>query len=737
MYANIIVDISQERLDRPYQYAVPADMEGTLLPGMVVQIPFGRSNRQIDGYVIELTETPAYPPNQLKTILGAKTAKETVETQLIALAAWMRENYGSTMLQALKTVLPVREKIHGKSRRLICRKVSVPECEEIIAALSQKNQKGRLRLMEALRDNAVLDYTRAAQELHITASICQAALARGWIDIKTEEALRNPVPTAMEQKPLPPLSPAQAAAAKAIFEEWEMDSPRPCLLFGVTGSGKTRVYMELIQQTLLQGKQAIVLIPEISLTHQMVGRFLEVFGSQVSIINSRLSKGERYDQFRRAKSGEVRVMIGPRSALFTPFSQLGLIIIDEEHESTYKSEASPRYHARETAIHRGETEGAHVVLGSATPSLESYSRAEAGRYRLVELSSRFGEKSLPAVKIIDLREELRAGNRSILSRSLQKAIGARLTQNEQVMLFLNRRGYAGFVSCRSCGHVMKCPHCEVSLSQHQHNRLVCHYCGYEQPLAAECPVCGSPHIGGFRAGTQQIQEIVQKHFPKARILRMDADTTRQKESYGRILEAFAQREGDILIGTQMIVKGHDFPQVTLVGVLAADLSLNAADYQSAERTFQLLTQAVGRSGRGEKKGEALIQTYQPAHYSILAAARQDYESFYRQEIAFRKLLSYPPASHLLAILAAGREEDHLATAMAYIQKFILRLRHAGELALIGPSDQQIRKINDIYRKVLYIKQKDYAILVYIKDKLEEYIEINTGFRKIQIQFDFY
>lgn len=364
-------------------------------------------------------------------------------------------------------------------------------------------------------------------------------------------------------------------------------------------------------------------------------------------------------------------MIGPRSALFTPFPNLGVIIIDEEHEAAYKSETVPRYHARETAIARAQMCGARVVLGSATPSVESYDRAKQGKYRLFEMKERVSARPLPSVYTVDLREELRNGNRSIFSDKLRELITDRLEKKEQIMLFINRRGVAGFVSCRSCGEVIKCPHCDVSLNLHNNGKLVCHYCGYEQPMVKECPSCGSPYIGGFKAGTQKIEEMVKRQFPTARVLRMDLDTTRKKGGYEEILSAFANGEADILIGTQMIVKGHDFPNVTLVGVLAADLSLHISDYRAAERTFQLLTQAAGRAGRGHRQGEVVIQTYQPEHYSVVTAAEQDYEAFFEQEIFLREMMHYPPKWHMLVIHAAGAQEMLVKQAQDVLKYKIL------------------------------------------------------------------
>lgn len=737
MFANIVVDISHEKLDRTFQYKIPDDLKSQIRPGTVVKIPFGKGNRALNGYVVGLCDTPQFPLERLKEIQGVCAGEETSESRLIALAAWMREQYGSTMIQALKTVFPVKEKVKAVEKKSLHLALSREEWEKAVAETRKKNYKARLRLLEALGQTPVLDYQEAALTLGVTWAVVRPLQERGWVRVVSQALLRNPVDLKGNGGEAASLNEEQQQVMQGIADGWAAGDGRPCLIRGITGSGKTEVYMELIDGVLAEGKQVIVLIPEIALTHQTLLRFYRRFGDKVSVLNSRLSHGERYDQFCRAKSGEVSIMIGPRSALFTPFSHLGLIIMDEEHEGTYKSENSPRYHARETAIERAKMEKAYVVMGSATPSLEAYHRCKKGEYRLFCLTSRFEERRLPDVHIVDMREEMRQGNRSILSRSLWDAMDNRLRKKEQTMLFLNRRGYAGFVSCRSCGHVMKCPHCDVSLSEHNYGRLVCHYCGYEEPKTAVCPECGSPYIGGFKAGTQQIEAVVKKQLPEARVLRMDADTTKSKEGHRKILEAFENQEADILIGTQMIVKGHDFPNVTLVGAIAADLSLNVADFRSGERTFQLLAQAVGRAGRGEKEGEAFIQTYHPDHYSIVNAANQDYEAFYEEEIAYRRLLSYPPSAHMMAVLGTGPKEPMLQTAMEYLKKYILRIHPGRELGVIGPADQGVSKINDIYRKVIYLKQKDCDILVYIKNKLEQYIEMNTGFRNIQIQFDFF
>ena len=690
------------------------------------------------GYVVEVTDQPEFDVSRMKSVLRVVREGIPIEGQLIALAAWMRENFGGTMNQALKTVIPVKQKTTEKEKRMIWLKPDAATAKAQLGELQRKHQTARARLMEALLKQSPLPYETVTQKLNITASVIRAMQERELIRVEHIRNWRNPLDQMKKQGNIVSLNLTQRRVADEILSGWQRSDERPCLIHGVTGSGKTEVYMEIIEQVVKSGKQAIVLIPEIALTFQTVLRFYNHFGDRVSILNSRMSAGERSDQFERAKSGLLDVMIGPRSALFTPFPNLGVIIIDEEHEAAYKSETVPRYHARETAIARAQMCGARVVLGSATPSVESYDRAKQGQYRLFEMKERVSARPLPSVYTVDLREELRNGNRSIFSDKLRELITDRLEKKEQIMLFINRRGVAGFVSCRSCGEVIKCPHCDVSLNLHNNGKLVCHYCGYEQPMVKECPSCGSPYIGGFKAGTQKIEEMVKRQFPTARVLRMDLDTTRKKGGYEEILSAFANGEADILIGTQMIVKGHDFPNVTLVGVLAADLSLHISDYRAAERTFQLLTQAAGRAGRGHRQGEVVIQTYQPEHYSVVTAAEQDYEAFFEQEIFLREMMHYPPKWHMLVIHAAGAQEMLVKQAQDVLKYKMLTQsdNEKSSLQVIGPADAAVSKVNDIYRKMLYAKAADYQKLVSIKNMLEEYIRIDPAFRNVNIQFDF-
>lgn len=516
-------------------------------------------------------------------------------------------------------------------------------------------------------------------ELSVSAATIRALEQSGFIEVITQSGYRNPVEHMSVDTYDKVLNAAQQSVVDAIEGDIAAGLRNTYLIKGVTGSGKTEVYMELIAHCIQSGRQAIVLIPEIALTYQTVMRFFARFGNRVSIINSRLSNGERYDQFERAKNGDIDIMIGPRSALFTPFSNLGLIIIDEEHENSYKSESVPRYHAREVAIEYARMSDAIVVLGSATPSVDSYYKAKTGVYRLLELDKRVDDRPLPKCEVVDLRQELREGNRSILSTRLQELMEERLLNGQQTMLFLNRRGKSAFMSCRACGFVVKCPHCDVSLSEHSGGVMVCHYCGYRQPVPKVCPSCGSKYISGFKAGTQKIEAMVAKRFPQARILRMDYDTTRAKDAYEKILQAFSNHEADILIGTQMIVKGHDFSNVTLVGVLAADMSLHVNDFHAAERTFALLTQAAGRAGRGKLPGNVVIQTYDPDHYAIRTAKEQDYEAFYDKEIEYRRLMHYPPVWNMLLVHVTSPDESECGSMAQQVYDIAAQMiSHADE-----------------------------------------------------------
>ena len=740
VYIDVIVDISVNSLDRIFQYRVPEKLLDAVTVGCQVNVPFGSGNRRRQAYVIGVDTVLAYDASKIKDILGV-TKAPAATGQLIALADWMHERYGCTMAQALKTVLPVKKSVKEVKRTAYFLADREGAQQLLEKSRKSRREKARVRLLEAMLKEGCMSKETVTGVLQISASTMKSILQTGVIREETSQVYRNPVRQRLDGWQEVCLNDEQMNAVASIWqnavicrEHWSREQGMH-LLYGITGSGKTEVYMALMEKVLNEGRQIIVLIPEISLTLQTVSRFYARFGSQIAVMNSRLSAGERYDQYMRAKRGEASIMIGPRSALFTPFDRLGLIIIDEEHESAYQSEIVPRYQAAEVAARRAEMSGALVVLGSATPSVAVYQKAREGMIGLHRLTQRARTGSrLPDVKVVDLREEFRMKNRGILSQSLHEAMDACLKRGDQMMLFLNRRGYAGFVSCRSCGYVVKCRHCDVSMTVHHHTLLKCHYCGSEQPMPRVCPSCGSPYIAGFGVGTQKVEEFVQKEFPEARILRMDRDTTSGKDDMGRILQTFSEGSADILIGTQMIVKGHDFANVTLVGILAADLSLFAGDYQSSERTFQLLTQAAGRAGRGDRPGEVIIQTYQPEHYCIQTAAAQDYDSFYSQEIRFRQMLHYPPDRQMMVMLAEGEHDQQTGQAVQKLREI------AGEadfeaVEFIGPSRAGIAKAKDMYRYTMYMKHQDIKELMRLRDFLEGYLKWSQQFSNIYFTFD--
>ncbi len=731
IYADVIIDISHEKVDRPFQYRIPDYLMGKVGVGVGVFVPFGKGNVLRKGYVIGLSEIPTFDEEKIKYIDSVSEKGEDVNEKLLSLAVWMKNTYGSTMINALKTVLPVKQKVQAVEKKTLHLLVSEEEAKKHLAVMKKKHQVARERLLLELMKEKDLPYEVVTGKLHVSKATVDYFVVNHLAELSSRDVYRNPLKDVDGKGERKSLSEKQKEIIDTFSGEFSSGIRKTYLIHGITGSGKTEVYLNCIEEVIKAGKQVIVLIPEIALTYQTVMRFYHRFGERVSFINSTLSQGEKYDQHVRAKKGEIDVIIGPRSALFTPFPDLGLIVIDEEHENTYKSENVPKYHAREVALELARLSDASVILGSATPSIESYNRAKNGEYHLFTLTERLTGGCLPKVYTVDLREELRCGNRSVFSRMLQEKIAERLKKKEQIILFLNRRGYAGFVSCRACGYVVKCPHCDVSMAEHAGNKMVCHYCGYEREQVKLCPQCGSKYIQGFKAGTQQIESQFQKMFPAARVLRMDADTTKTKDSYDTILSEFAQQKADVLLGTQMIVKGHDFPNVTLVGVLAADLSLHQGDYRAGERTFQLLTQAVGRAGRGEKDGEAVIQTYHPEHYSVVHAAKQDYQSFFEEEILYRELMDYPPAAHFMAVQVLSiNEESGMKVAGE-----LCELAKKRSKKVIGPVAGNISKLKDMYRLVFYVKDKDYSVLTNIKDDLEEYIE-GIQLKNTIVYFDF-
>lgn len=741
MYADIIVDISVEALDKTYQYHIPEQMEELVRIGTPVRVPFGRGNRILHGFVVNLTEQPAFDVNRIKDILKVEQKQVPVEGQLLALAGFIRDRYGSTMNEALKTVLPVRKKIKSVEEHWLNFAMDERFVLDILHEYERKHYVAKVRLIRGLlAEGGTMTRRQADRQYQVKKPVIDSLVKEGILTVTREKKYRNPLESA-EQQPdvLKVLNEEQRGIVEDFAKEYKNGLRRPYLLYGITGSGKTEVFIRFLETVLAEGKQAIVLIPEIALTFQTVSRFRQAFGERVSVIHSRLSEGERYDQYERARMGELDIMIGPRSALFTPFERLGAIILDEEHETSYISEGVPRYHSDEVALFRARQTGASVVFGSATPSVKSYLMAKEGRYKEYRLTRRAGDAFLPDIHVVDLRQELKEKNRSVFSRILQQKILDRLNKKEQIMLFINRRGYAGFVSCRNCGNVLQCPHCDVSMTAHKNHlgevdSLVCHYCGHAVRMPERCPECGSPYIAAFGLGTQKVEEMLQRQFPMAKVLRMDADTTSGKHGHESVLSGFREGRADILIGTQMIVKGHDFPNVTLVAALAADMSMFENDYRSSERTFQLLMQASGRAGRGQKQGEVIIQTYRPDHYVIQSVAAQDAEVFYENELAYRRVLSYPPYFSMLTIRIFS-EDREMGLACVRELSGVVRGKFGSLASVVGPADDGGKKRKDQFGFTFYVKTRELAQIETVKAWVDQEFEKKKYACYIQYEVD--
>lgn len=735
----MIVDISVEALDRTFQYRVPEEMKDRVSLGCRVKIPFGRADREISGFVIGLSDEAKWPVEKIKSLTAIDENEIPVEGQLLKLAAWIREYYGATMNEALKTVLPVKKQIKSVEEHWLTFAVSREQAERERDRCRLRHFRAKERLLAGMLEEGGEMTTRlAAKKYNVTKTVVDGLVKQGILLVTDRRRYRNPFQTEPDTSDAIVLNDQQRKVAEHFCRQYRQGIRGTYLLYGVTGSGKTEVYMEMIRQALLLGQQVIVLIPEIALTYQTVKRFQKQFGDRVSVLNSRMSDGERYDQYERAKKGEIDIIVGPRSALFIPFAHLGLIIMDEEHENSYKSESPPKYHAREVALQRAAMAGASVVLGSATPSVETYLAAGEGRYHMYRLTERAGGAQMPQVHVVDLREELKAKNRSIFSRLLQQKIRERLERQEQVILFLNRRGYAGHVSCRSCGFVLKCNHCEVSMTAHKNHvgevdTLVCHYCGHAIAMPEVCPECGSPYIAAFGMGTQKVEEMLHRTFSQARILRMDGDTTSGKQGHERVLEPFRRGEADILIGTQMIVKGHDFPNVTLVAALAADLGMYDGDYRSNERTFDLLMQAGGRAGRGQKPGEMIIQTYNPEQYCVEAVRVQDAGLFYENELAYRRMTRYPPYSYMMAVLVLSEDQQCGKKCIGALAA--LAGSAGSEVSVIGPSEAGLSRAKDRFRYVLYVKAAEETAVTEVKHQMEMFSADAEWEKSCSIQYD--
>lgn len=721
---EVIVDIAHANVDRLYSYIVPDGMMVSI--GSHVLVPFGNGNRQREGFVIRVMDAQAPhaerdetqpSPAALKPLLRVIEPYPILTPEQIELAYWIQKSYFCLLVDALRLMIPAQlrgSKVKEKIERTV-QLANPNEVEAQLLSLLDKSGKPRApkqyEVLETLRTcglemsvSDVLAYVPEAQ------SAISALIKRGYLVEGGHVTFRRPNISALTADKQVILNDAQKSAVEAIERAMAARSGT-LLLHGVTGSGKTEVYMRAIERCLASGRQAIMLVPEISLTPQTVGLFQERFSDGIAVLHSRLSAGERFDEWRRIRLGKARVAVGARSAVFAPMQNVGLIIVDEEHEGSYQSESVPRYHALDVAAYRAKQFASPLLLGSATPSLLSYYRALSGRYALLELPGRVQNRPLPVVEVIDMRQEFQAGNNGIFSGKLAQYLGECLDRGQQAMLFLNRRGYSTFISCRSCGHVVMCDNCDISMTYHKgENRLRCHFCGATQTLPAVCPACGKPFIKYFGIGTEQVEEALHDLFPKAVTLRMDTDTIRTKDSMQQMLGAFARGEAQFLVGTQMIAKGHDFPNVTLIGVVAADATLMIPDYRSTERTFQLLTQVAGRAGRDENPGKVVIQTYSPAHPAIRYAREHDYKSFYHYELEQRKKAVFPPFSIFIRILFSSDDESAL---LAGVTTYAEQLKHAlderlgkeGEkdLMLYSASSAPIKRKQRVYRYQILIK----------------------------------
>ena len=704
-YANVIVDISASDVDRLFSYSVPENME--LAPGCQVAVPFGP--RTIEGFVVSLSDECSLPPEKVKSVIRRVRDYPVILPELVELALWMKGRYLCNLVDALRLMLPAEmrgARVREKTARVACLAVDAAGAEAYIAGNARAKKQAEIirALTDGPQDTAA--HPEWAQALRIL-------VQRGIVTIGERQIRRAPRALSIKDSAADPEpTPAQARAVDEIVRAMENGGGR-FLLHGVTGSGKTEVYIRVVRRALEMGKTAIVLVPEIALTPQMVRWFHARFGADAAVLHSGLSKGERYDEWRRIRTGEARVVIGARSAVFAPAENIGVIVVDEEHETTYLSDKRPRYDAREVARWRAEKAGAALILGSATPAISTYMRSMPGvrpenALTLIEMGRRVNNRPLPRVDVVDMRSELQLGNHSIFSAQLNQAMKECLDSDHQAMLFINRRGYSTFVSCRACGKSVKCPNCDVTLTYHQpENLLKCHYCGEVMKPPKTCPACGSKYIKYFGAGTQKVQEEVARLFPQARVGRLDVDTTGAKDAHERILEDFRMGRTNVLVGTQMITKGLDFPRVTLVGVVAADMSLNLPDFRSTERTFQLITQVAGRAGRADEPGRVIVQTYDPEHYAIKLAAKQDYRAFYERESAFRRMCLYPPFTVIARIVfTADAEADAREAAEAAedrLNRFIERAGMRRDIVQMRAVEAPIKLLRGQYRYQVFLK----------------------------------
>lgn len=695
VYAEIILNTEALEIDRPFTYLVPTDLNDNIKIGQIVKVPFGTKNRPIEGFVLGIKKENELNLNfKVKTIILIITKEPVITEKDLELINFLRDKYLCRYIDAFRLLIPVGVMKGAKNKR---KNIIIFKNDDLSKI---KNSNGYKDILFFIKNNSG-KYTKSEliSQFEISIYKLNKLIENGLLEIGEEVVYRYNTKS-YESDKHKKLTDEQNNAIRVINSSMK----KVFLLKGVTGSGKTEVYMRLVEKTLSEGKSTIILVPEISLTPQMIERFKGRFGADVALFHSKLSDGERFDEWYRVKEGKARLIVGARSAIFLPAKNLGLIIIDEEHENTYKSDQNPKYQTKEVAEFISQQYDCKVILGSATPTIESYYRALSGDIELVELKKRVDNRPMPIMEIVDMRQELKNNNKSLFSRSLFDNINNTLKRGEQVILFLNRRGFSTFVSCRSCGYVFNCEDCDISMTYHRNGFLVCHYCGRTKQEPKECPKCQSKYVKFFGAGTERVEEEVRKYFNSARVIRMDVDTTRGKDSHEKLYNLFKKGEGDILIGTQMISKGLDFPNVTLVGVLAADMSINIPDYRSAERSFQLITQVGGRAGRGSKEGKVIIQTYTPEHYGLKYAVEYDYEGFYNKEFTIRGLMKYPPFGKILLINGTSKNETLLKDFMSDIANKlndIVKLEY--DLELLGPIPCIISKIRENYRWQIIIK----------------------------------
>ena len=714
MVAEVIINRGAKKLNRTFDYNIPKELEELILVGSKVLVPFGNGGKLTEAFVVGIKETSAFEVKDIAKL------EENLTDKQIALAKWMAKRYFCNVSDCIKLMLTPGTRNKNKEKRIqdktincVYLKKDIEEIEFEIETEKIKSEKQK-RILNFIKDNEGATVPEIEMFTDCSRGIVNTLVKNGYLEIVEKKVERNPLLGRDCEKTYKlNLTEEQENAYKSVEEAIDKKEYKQFLLYGVTGSGKTEVYLQLIEKVLNIGKNAIVLVPEISLTPQMLDRFISRFGKdEIAILHSKLSIGERHDEWERIREKKAKIVIGARSAIFAPIENIGIIIIDEEHDSSYKSETNPRYNAKEIAKVLAKENQAPLVLGSATPDMTTFYHAtdedEFGntKIKLLTLTKRANQSSLPKVEIIDLKQELANGNRSMLSMELYSSIEENLKQKRQTILFLNRRGYSTFIMCRNCGYTVKCPNCNISMTYHSYERkLKCHYCGHEENIVTVCPECHSDKIRYFGTGTQKLEQEIHKQFPEASTIRMDIDTVTKKNSHEVILNTFRNENIDILIGTQMVVKGHHFPNVTLVGVIAADSSLNIDDYRANERTFQILTQVAGRAGRENLPGKVVIQTYNPDNFSIICAQKQNYDLFYETEIALRRQLKYPPFCDIILIGLNSYQEAEIKNVSGKIYQYLEQRLNKQEFKVLRPMPCPIDKIQNRYRWRIIIKGK--------------------------------